>query len=39
MTPHNPHINDRDLDLGYGQSKHSVLCFTETDDENNGNLE
>ena len=29
---------DLDLGLGSGQSKHSVLCSTEIDDENNGNL-
>ena len=38
MAPCNPHINDRDLGLGSGQSKHSVLYSTEIDDENNGNL-
>ena len=38
MTPYNPHINDRDLGLGPGQSEHSVLYSTEIDDENNGNL-
>ena len=38
MTRYNPHINDGDLGLGTGQSKHSLLYSTEIDDENNGNL-